>query len=368
MANKQIAAGGIRVYSRHSASCHRDAAYLKCKCPKWIQFQLAGKQVRESAETRSFSRAVKVAEDKAKELSGEATEITPEHITVEQAVQNWLAHRTQDGKKNEKARLVSDKLTAYCYEENISFLSSITRGDINALKLTLPFRSGNSNSLRAHLSILGGFFRWATDEAGYLTANPFPKFKIEFQPAEIVPPTASEINRVLAIESVRLFGSLMRWSGMAILDTITLKRDALKGTLITGRRLKTNQPFRVRIPAWLANELRAVPGDKYFFWDGKIKATSGAQVYRRLLSDAFKKAGVKMTTHQFRHFFISSTLATGVSVEDVSAMVGTSPNEIRKTYRHWIKEATDRLDEVQQQAWIKQGLDAEGNPREAVLT
>ena len=69
-----------------------------------------------------------------------------------------------------------------------------------------------------------------------------------------------------------------------------------------------------------------------------------------------------MTPHGFRHYFISTTLAAGVSVEDVSAMVGTSPDEIRKTYRHWIKEATDRLDRVQEQVWIAQGLDRDGNP------
>jgi hypothetical protein len=47
---------------------------------------------------------------------------------------------------------------------------------------------------------------------------------------------------------------------------------------------------------------------------------------------------------------------------DVSAMVGTSPTEIRKTYRHYIKEATDRLDSVQEQAWLAMGLDKDGNP------
>jgi hypothetical protein len=42
-------------------------------------------------------------------------------------------------------------------------------------------------------------------------------------------------------------------------------------------------------------------------------------------------------------------------------MVGSSPNEIRKTYRHWIKEAEDRLDKVQREAWLKMGLDENGN-------
>lgn len=44
-------------------------------------------------------------------------------------------------------------------------------------------------------------------------------------------------------------------------------------------------------------------------------------------------------------------------------MVGTSEREIRKTYEHWIKEAEDRLDEVQRKAWIAQGLDENGNPK-----
>ena len=85
------------------------------------------------------------------------------------------------------------------------------------------------------------------------------------------------------------------------------------------------------------------------------------------LTEVFERAGVKMTSLRFRHFFISTTLATGVSVEDVSAMVGTSPNEIRKTYRHFIKEAVDRLDRVQEAAWIAQGMDKDGNPRTATI-
>ena len=52
---------------------------------------------------------------------------------------------------------------------------------------------------------------------------------------------------------------------------------------------------------WLAAELRALPpiNAELFFWDGKIKLTSVAQIYRRLLSTAFKEAGVEMTTHHF---------------------------------------------------------------------
>lgn len=71
-----------------------------------------------------------------------------------------------------------------------------------------------------------------------------------------------------------------------------------------------------------------------------------------------------MTPHGFRHYRITELLAEGVRVEDVADIVGTSPKEIRKTYRHWIKEAEDRLDEVQRQAWLAQGLDRNGNAKE----
>lgn len=72
---------------------------------------------------------------------------------------------------------------------------------------------------------------------------------------------------------------------------------------------------------------------------------------------------VKMTAHGFRHYRISEWCAAGVKPEDVADFVGTSPDEIRKTYRHWIKEAEDRLDEVQRHEWLAKGLDENGNPK-----
>jgi integrase len=365
MNHRQIAAGGIRVYSRHSDNCNRNSAHVKCDCPKWLQYQVDGRQVRESAKTRSFTQAVIAAEKKAKELSGEVP-VTASKVTVEQAVKDWLAFRAQEGMNSEKPRLMSGRLLAFCKEKGITFLSGITAAHLTALRATLPYRTTTSSSLKIHWSVLGGFFGWSVT-AGHLTANPMPKFKTKFKKPPVVPPTTAEVNRVLAVESVRVFASLLRYSGLAIQDAATLKRDALVGNLITGNRAKTHESFRVRIPMWLADELRGLAGDEYFFWNGRVKVTSVVHHYRALLVDAFKKAGVKMTPHGFRHYFISATLATGVLVEDVSAMVGTSPNEIRKTYRHWIKEATDRLDEVQQQAWIKQGLDADGNPKTAAV-
>ena len=117
-----------------------------------------------------------------------------------------------------------------------------------------------------------------------------------------------EVNRVLAIEKTRVFASFMRYSCMAIQDACTLRRSALVGNLITSKRTKTDRPFRVRIPIWLADELRALPpvNSEYFFWN-KSKMTAGSQAKRcaALLSATFKEANVEMTSHYFRHYFIS---------------------------------------------------------------
>ncbi len=318
---------------------------------------------------RNFSRACEGAE----KLSGEV-ESGVTRITVEDAVNNWLAFRKQEGMNSEKAKLMSARLVKFCHDRKITLMSEITGAHLTALRATLPYKTTTSSSLKIHWSVLGGFFGWSVT-AGYLTANPVPKFRTKFRKPEVVPPTVAEVNRVLTIEKTKLFAAVMRYNGMAIQDTATLKRSSLAdGNLIIGNRAKTHELFRVRIPMWLAEELcaRSCNDAEYFFWhrgdDGrKLKVTSIVHYYRARLTESFKAAGVDMTSHGFRHFFITQMLSTGTSVEDVSKMVGTSPNEIRKTYEHWIPAAMQRLDDVQRQAWLASGLDEDGNPRKEVV-
>ena len=155
---------------------------------------------------------------------------------------------------------------------------------------------------------------------------------------------------------------MMRHTGMAIRDTVILSRTKLTdNNLIRGNRSKTGERYRVRIPMWLSDALRALTPHEYFFWDGKADPQRVVLRYEKELRPVFKVAGVKITPHKFRHFYISEQLAAGVNVEDVSKMVGTSPQEIRRTYEHWIREAEDRLDALQSEVWLKQGLDENGN-------
>jgi len=381
---KQII-GAVRVYSRHSEDCARrgDASYLKCDCPKWMQYTLDGKTKRESANTRSFAGVKLAAEAKTRELHGEAAPVEPtvQAISVEAAIQDWLRFRDTNGLSNDKPKLMGGKLMTWCKENRITFLYQLTSDKVVQFRNSLPYKTRTSSSLKVHWSIMCNFFGWAHG-IKLIAENPapntriFPQFRIRFKKAEVIPPTATEVTRVISavddagweierISRVRNFIETMSNSGMAIRDTATLGRDKLDAdNRIRGNRCKTNERFKVKIPAKLADSLRAMPCNDpdYFFWyrgqsGQKLKVTSIVHNYEADLRKLFALAKVDMTPHGFRHYFITQQLAKGWSVDEVSTMVGTSPQEIRKTYQHWIKEDDDRMDAK----WLEQGIDDDRN-------
>jgi hypothetical protein len=69
--------------------------------------------------------------------------------------------------------------------------------------------------------------------------------------------------------------NLMRWSGLAITDAVTLRRSRLgEDNRLVLYRTKTGNPVTVLLPPKIADELRKVPPGPdahpdYFFWPGK---------------------------------------------------------------------------------------------------
>jgi integrase len=261
---------------------------------------------------------------------------------------------------------MGQKLIDWCEANGVLMLSALTTGRVMKWRLTLPFRTGDSSSLKVHWSVINVFFNWC-EGMGYVDKSPapdpkqFPQFAITYDKPEVVPPTKKQIEKVLATATgrVKLLAQLMRETGMALVDAQKFDPANLEdGTLIRSKRTKTTERYRVRIPSSLAKQLDAL---------GSPAFPGTYREWRERLYKVFREAGVEMTPHGFRHFRISEWLAQGVSVADVSKWVGTSEKEIRKTYEHWIKEAEDRLDEVQKQAWLAQGLDENGNHRKQKL-
>jgi len=366
----------ITIYRRHGTECpEKSSRYApRCGCPLWFQFLWKnGKAVYDgkrlnyqnkwSAETRSWSEAQSKAKALEKNLEALAEGKTvSKGATVEDAFKEWLEFRSKNGLDNTKADLMGRKLTEWCEKNEILLLTTITTDRAIKFRMSLPFRTGDSSSLSVHWAVISGFFNWCVG-MGYIDKSPIPnarqnpQFAIRYNKKEVVPPAKKQVDKVLATATghVKLLCQLMHETGMALVDAQQFDPANLQdGTLIRANRTKTHERFRVRISQSLAKQLEAL---------GSPAFPGTYREWRERCYKVFKDAGVKMTPHGFRHYRISQWLAHGVSVADVSKWVGTSEKEIRKTYEHWIREAEDRLDEVQRQAWLKQGLDENGNQR-----
>jgi hypothetical protein len=214
---------------------------------------------------------------------------------------------------------------------------------------------------------------------GYIDRSPIPdtrqhpQFKIVVKKAEVKPPTKTHVEKILksATGDTKLLVQLMRESAMALVDAQKYgmteedaekfglskpkRRPLVEGTLIRGNRAKTNEHYRVRIGQQLADKLKAL---------GVPSFPGSYTTWRERVNTAIADAGVDTTPHGFRHYRISEWLSLGVHPSIVADYVGTSEPEIRKTYHHWSREYEDPLDDTQRQAWVKQGLDENGNPKQ----
>lgn len=140
---------------------------------------------------------------------------------------------------------------------------------------------------------------------------------------------------------------LMRYSGLAIRDATTLEQGAIAGSLLTLRRAKSNELVLCSLPDPVFTQLNAVanPRRKHFFWSGESQPETVARYWRSRLQRIAQLAGVEdFRTHRLRDTFAVELLLAGVSIEDVSTLLGH--RSVRVTERHyapWNSARRDRL-------------------------
>ena len=194
-----------------------------------------------------------------------------------------------------------------------------------------------------------------------------------------MPLTADEYDRLLkAIPAtfpdkdrqarVRALVQLMRWSGLALVDALTLERGEIQWDkckrvhrIVTARQ-KTGTHVSVPIPANIALELLAVlnGNDQYVFWSGegeKERVTKSWTKY--VIAPLFKAAKIKcagnMRSHRLRDTFAVDLLEKGVPLEEVSKLLGhESIKTTEKSYAKWVKGRQDRLDRLVMATWSTQ--------------
>jgi integrase/recombinase XerD len=195
-----------------------------------------------------------------------------------------------------------------------------------------------------------------------------PKIKVD-EP-ETLPLTSTEYDKLLAVSSlfpdpvrqrrVRALFQLMRWSGLAVRDALTLRKSAIQLSpnghyKVVISRTKTGTHVSVPLPPKVAEEILASPNDgQYVFWDGSSDIVKTWTKY--FIAPSFKAADITshghMVSHRLRDTFAVDLLEKGVPMEEVSRLLGhTSIRTTEKRYAKWSKGRQDRVDALVTATW-----------------
>lgn len=380
----------ITVFVRHAADCKYagDEFSRRCQCRKHLRWTHNGKQHRRKAGTRSWEEAEEVKRQLQDQLAGRATAPENNVRAVSEAVDLFIKDKKVQGVTPgviKKYTLELARLSDYCERKGVYTVQGITRElltDFCSLWEGWYPSSYTRSKVRERYRT---FLRYCYQAQWLVRVPELPRIKVDEPPT--MPLSADEYKRLLGAVKVAsprrwdgkeapaltvstrarihaLF-QLMRWSGLAIRDAVTLERAEIlhdkKRRLyrIVTARQKTGTHVSVPIPAPVAKELLAVANgnERYIFWTGEGTGETIAKTWaNRYIRPVFEAAGIPceghMLSHRLRDTFAVDLLEKGVPLEEVSKLLGhESIKTTEKHYAKWVKGRQDRLDSLVTATW-----------------
>jgi site-specific recombinase XerD len=368
----------IAIFVRHSADClyRGDETHKGCRCPKHFRYTLDGKQIRQSARTRFW----RTAEDRRRLLEASfatdptAVTIEPEaRKTIARAVELFITDKRTEGLSEQVLGKYGRELGRF--ETFMAKRSKFLPHEISAEDLT-EFREGWAAQYPSTLTRgkvqerLKAFLKHCYNARLIDRVPRLSAIKIDASPT--LPLSDAQYAKLLAViptefsgtkaTRVRALVQMMRHTGLAIRDVVTLERSELQkhGTLhrvITSRQ-KTGTHVSVPIPPAVANEVLAAmklnENPQYIFWNtGEGTPQTAVTHWQHDLRQAFRAA--KMPNghpHQLRDTFAVGLLSNGVPLEEVSKLLGhTSIKTTEKHYAPWVTTRQARLDALVTATW-----------------
>ena len=374
----------LSVYTRHYPPCTQaDSNHRRCHCPKWINGTLpTGQFVRVSAKTRSWENA----ERKARIMEVNADPLRPVlpdvslRITIEEAVRDFLsdeqARQLAKTTTCQSKTLFQKQLLEWARGESLNFIDELTT--VRLREFRASWKNGALTTQRKHHR-LNGFFDFCIENE-WLHKNPSKKMKpvqVSPDPTDYFTPTefAKIVDATYAYADwkggrdfqhrafrLRALVLLMRWAGLSILDAVTLERRRLEGDRLLLYRHKTKVPVYVPLPPVVTNLLQALPNSnpRYFFWSGNGDPHTAKKGWQRSLRLLFRTVNLKSEDdqpkhchpHMFRDTFAVELLLAGVSLDQVSLLLGHSSIKItEKHYAPFVKARQQQLEISARMAW-----------------
>lgn len=376
----------ITISVRHSSDCPHvgNSYYKRCQCRKSLRYFHNGKQRTVSANTRSWGtaeEAKRTLEDKFRAADpnrpiGDISVKSATRPTIEKAVELYLSDKLTQGldptayKKHVREL---GRLTEFMSKRGEFFPHEIGLADLTEFRATWVSLYPSSLTRSKVQERLRGFLRYCFNakmidhipQLSPIKVDEPPTLPLtEVQYKKLLEAISKEFRSPDKVKRVHALIRLMRYSGLAIQDAVTLDRDQIHKDVkkeiyrVVTSRQKTGTHVSVPLPPDVAAEIIAVMElnghPQYIFWnrtDGKPKAA--VDVWERAFKRAFKAAGMPSGhSHQLRDTFAVGLLRKGVPLEEVSKLLGhTSIKTTEKSYAPWVESRQNRLDDLVVGTW-----------------
>ena len=377
----------VRVYSRHRSDCKwaGDDTRLGCDCPKQLTWFREGKLTRVAADTCDGE----VAEKKARELmngfeaaaKGEPTPVPAGALTtlLEEAVKTFLTSKAQSGVTEKHCAKLKFELK--CFSDFVVAKGLVNLGDIKT-EHVLAYRNslvGAQNTRAKKIFRLIGFFRFCV-EMGWIQRNVAQVSAVKLKYDDAQTPRAlthAQFETVMAAipkvngrttdeqrRKLRALITLMRWTGLAIRDAVTIERTRFQANgdgfwKLLLYRAKTGHPVFATIKADVMQQVLAGANteSRYLFVDAVPTGERDLDKLVQTWGGLFSKLGdlaaltdengeaYRFSSHSMRHTFVFWCLNNGLPTEDVAMLIGDSVQIVAKHYSAWISGRQERLNE-----------------------
>jgi integrase len=309
------------------------------------------------------------------EAGGKPAAVTDERVPLARAVELFLLEKKTEGVKGgvlKKYERELARLNSFLENRSKFFPSDITKELLTEYRATWDDVYPSSATRQQVQARVRRFLRFCHDAAWMERLPRLSPIKVDVPPT--MPLSTKEYKELLGnvpeqfsgekAKRVRAFIQLMRHSGLAIRDAVTLERsellhDAKKKTYrVATARQKTGTSVSVPLPPKIAAEILAVRnGHAYFFWNGSGLETSVVTNWQHDLRTLFRATfgqDTHFTPHSLRDTAAVEWLSAGIPLEEVSKLLGhTSVKTTEKSYAPWVVARQDRLDSLVVATWKK---------------